>query len=376
MKKQLHSIFLLSTSVFLAACSDEPTLPKTAIVATPALAAGERAGALRTITWLEFGDVVRPEAWVAAADANSDEPEFERVRAYQSLLRQASDEYLETTRIVANRIVQLYQMLQKRGFSERPRELIGRFLGQTDNALCGTEHIYSDICSHYHNLRSGRPDRKRALAELRGDGARARQILLQTRAMLSSNTQASSQAKDLIETKEGAPGMLKARENDRISQGVAPKHRKDNRLHVDATKVAGTLHEDEVRAFVEEAARLSRYALPDEMPRIVRLDTAEVRRVVCRSRNCGAVAFFDDRTRTVYIDNRMDLERHLVARSYVIHEVIHYFHLLDGKLAPDLDCSLRLELEIEAYKIQNRYLLASGSRYQISTRLLSGMCRN
>ncbi len=177
------------------------------------------------------------------------------------------------------------------------------------------------------------------------------------------------------ENRSAAARGEERRQQPSKSQGSTPgKERKVERLHVDASKVTEMLDEADVRAFVDKAVRLSDYTAPQELLRVAKLHPDELRRVVCGGRRCGAVAFFDDRTRTVYVDERLDLERSPVAKSYVIHEVLHYFQLLDGKLTVDMSCQERLELELEAYRIQNEYLSQSGSHHVVSTRLLRRMC--
>ncbi|MFI7716752.1 hypothetical protein ACIAN7_19590, partial [Acinetobacter baumannii] len=77
----------------------------------------------------------------------------------------------------------------------------------------------------------------------------------------------------------------------------------------------------------------------------------------------------------VYVDDRLDLSQNLAARSFVVHEVVHFLHLQAGKLSPDMTCEARLNLEKEAYEVQNAFLAQNGSIERIGTRLLQSMCR-
>jgi len=104
---------------------------------------------------------------------------------------------------------------------------------------------------------------------------------------------------------------------------------------------------------------LSGYPVPDTLPEVHRLPRAELEAMVCRTA-CGVKAFYL-KGKGIYLDQALDLEGDLKARSILLHELVHYAQGHTGKFDTMADCQGWYAKEYEAYAIQNRYLRAQGS---------------
>lgn len=310
------------------------------------------AGDMRRITWLESTDKVKPELWLAALQSGASQPDAELVSRLRKLLVLASTEYLESPRMVANRTAQLVAMLREVGQTEGHEQVLQDLLSLPKTGTTGNARTMSAVVAQYVNLRRSGMDRMAALNALRdGQPAVSLEALGEARvAPAGAPTEAPAP-----QSVEGEP------ERGRVDLG--------------SIQVSTLLKPDEVREFVEMAAKVTPYEASGDVPRIARISGDEISRVLCGGQKCSAVAFFDDRSRTVYVDERLDLEKNLIARSFVVHEVVHFFHLLDGRLTPGMNCRARLVLEQEAYRAQNQYLAEEGSQHRVSTRLLRSLCR-
>jgi hypothetical protein len=104
---------------------------------------------------------------------------------------------------------------------------------------------------------------------------------------------------------------------------------------------------------------LSGYPVPDTLPEVHRLPRTELESMVCRTA-CGVKAFYL-KGKGIYLDQSLDLEGDLKARSILLHELVHYAQGRTGKFDTMAECPGWYAKEYEAYAIQNRYLRSHGS---------------
>jgi hypothetical protein len=104
---------------------------------------------------------------------------------------------------------------------------------------------------------------------------------------------------------------------------------------------------------------LSGYPVPDAPPAIHRLPRAELEAMVCRTA-CGVKGFYL-KGKGVYLDQSLDLEGDVKARSILLHELVHHVQGETGKFDTMPDCHGWYAKEYEAYAIQNKYLRWEGS---------------
>lgn len=116
--------------------------------------------------WLDVNDPTRPELWLASREARADlPPSAPQVEDFRDLLALARRRYVETPRMIANRTVQLEEMLAARGIGETARlALEGLITIREEN---GDRRSFGEAVQHYFNIRQLAPNRDQALRSLR-----------------------------------------------------------------------------------------------------------------------------------------------------------------------------------------------------------------
>ncbi|GLK74838.1 hypothetical protein GCM10008171_00900 [Methylopila jiangsuensis] len=162
-----HSLIKFSSAtVFVVAmfcltgCDDPaPSEPHQDVVA--ALTHEKGAHQLR---WLEIKDKIAPGAWLASREAGREiEPSDPNAVAIRDLIAQADQRYTEGPRMIANRAVQVQEMLSENGVTEQPRSIIA---GLVSIAPVGERAGFGETCQHYVTARIQGMSRDEALAAL------------------------------------------------------------------------------------------------------------------------------------------------------------------------------------------------------------------
>jgi hypothetical protein len=136
------------------------------VTATPAPQKAE-SPALPRIKWLDSNDGITPERWLASRAADADLPETSpEVEAMRDELNRAAEQFRDPPRMIANRAVQLEDMLAGRGIEESAPELIDLLSEAT--AKTGLKQGFGAVCQHYFNLRQQGIGRDAALEQLKG----------------------------------------------------------------------------------------------------------------------------------------------------------------------------------------------------------------
>lgn len=110
---------------------------------------------------------------------------------------------------------------------------------------------------------------------------------------------------------------------------------------------------------------LAGYSPPTVPPEVHRVPQAEIQQQFCHGR-CEIKAVYDP-TLGVYIDEALDVENNVFARSILLHELVHHVQSVSGRF--DLgysECARRNSAEREAYFIQNRYLMEMNDASRVS----------
>jgi hypothetical protein len=153
----------------LGACNEQSgtTPPKTT---SPA----QSTGVLAQKRWLDVRDPTPPERWLASREARVDLPASSpEVDAFRELISLANRRYEETPRMIANRTVQLEQMLAARGIVESTRLILEGFV-----ALQGENDVrrgFGEVVQQYFNIRAAGMSREQALLSLQRTEPRKRQ---------------------------------------------------------------------------------------------------------------------------------------------------------------------------------------------------------
>ncbi len=105
------------------------------------------------------------------------------------------------------------------------------------------------------------------------------------------------------------------------------------------------------------AVTLTGYHDPGTLPNLSAVAHDSLTETVCDSDYCTAVAYYDLDTETIYYDKRMALDSDHGARGFVLHEMVHFLQHKNGIMAQsDNSCESRIELEREAYRVQQFFL--------------------
>jgi len=119
---------------------------------------------------------------------------------------------------------------------------------------------------------------------------------------------------------------------------------------------------------------LSGYPPPTVAPQVHRVPQAEISRQFCNS-PCQIKAVYDP-TLGVFIDETLDVQNNLFARSILLHELVHHAQSVSGRfdLGDSSVCSRRNSAEQEAYFIQNRYLMEMNDGHRVAMKGWAARC--
>ena len=116
--------------------------------------------------WLAPTDGTDPARWLAGREAGhplpADDP---RATGMGAALAAAREGFIEDPRMIANRTVQLGQMLAEAGLGEEYRALLDG-LGGIAAGRGRRKSLYGELCQHYYNARRQGADPATALARL------------------------------------------------------------------------------------------------------------------------------------------------------------------------------------------------------------------
>lgn len=117
-------------------------------------------------SWLESQDTTAPELWLASRAEHTDVSESQpAVIDIRQRLATAHERFGETSRMIANRAVQLEGMLLAEGISESALELLNSLTAVSGGI--GTNGGFGAVCQQYFNLRKSGKSQQAALDALR-----------------------------------------------------------------------------------------------------------------------------------------------------------------------------------------------------------------
>ncbi|NNJ75434.1 MAG: hypothetical protein HKP56_09760 [Anderseniella sp.] len=92
-------------------------------------------------------------------------------------------------------------------------------------------------------------------------------------------------------------------------------------------------------------------------PVIRQLDPADLQRRVC-GKPCRVLAWYGP-DGVIYIDNRVDPQRNIVAKGILLHELVHHVQR-EARGGNSRNCVEWLQRERQAYRIQAQWLFDNG----------------
>lgn len=157
----LAALALAALPLALVAC-DEATDIETNSAATEQ---APKKAELPRIKWLDAKSAASPEQWLASREAKADLGENDpAVVAIRANLEAARAHFGESQRMIANRAVQLEEMLAGVGIDEHAPELIP-LLSRAATEPRSREG-FGSLCQYYFNLRKQGLNREAALEQL------------------------------------------------------------------------------------------------------------------------------------------------------------------------------------------------------------------
>lgn len=110
--------------------------------------------------------------------------------------------------------------------------------------------------------------------------------------------------------------------------------------------------------------RLSKYGVPDEPPPVYRVPHETIEQFACGTK-CAALAVYRS-GEGIYLDESLNPETNIFARSVLLHELVHYVQDLSNELAEARLCERWYRREQEAYALQKRFLMLAGSQIRVA----------
>jgi hypothetical protein len=116
------------------------------------------------------------------------------------------------------------------------------------------------------------------------------------------------------------------------------------------------------------------YPVPEVYPEVHQLTPVELQQRFCKG-PCGVKAFYAPH-QGVFIDGSLDLEHDVHARSILLHELVHHVQAVSGRFDSVRNACMRSNnAEMEAYRIQNLYLVSIHSTHRVAMTGWSARCR-
>ena len=148
---------LLVLALGVAACDGGEPAQEATVVATKSDA--------EVPAWLSPTDGMEPALWLARREPGQPAADVHvRSDHLRHSLARTAEIFIEDPRMIANRTVQLGQMLAEAGAPETYADL----LDGLEEAAAPThrKQLYGELCQHYYNLRQQGLDRAQTLARL------------------------------------------------------------------------------------------------------------------------------------------------------------------------------------------------------------------
>jgi hypothetical protein len=116
------------------------------------------------------------------------------------------------------------------------------------------------------------------------------------------------------------------------------------------------------------------YPVPEVYPQVHQVSRAELQERFCKG-PCGVKAFYTPQE-GVFIDEALDMTHDVHARSILLHELVHHVQAVSGRFDAMTNACVRSNrAEVEAYRVQNRYLVSIHSNHRVAMTGWAARCR-
>ena len=130
------------------------------------------------------------------------------------------------------------------------------------------------------------------------------------------------------------------------------------------------------------AVTLSGYPAPERPPEVIPQPHSFFVEKACNGRECKVMGWYAGGT-AIYIDDRHDPEKDLLASSIVVHEMVHYLQAVargdnlpkNGAAFGSMPtCQQFVRWEYEAYGAQREYILRYGTYLPVGLSMVHAHC--
>jgi len=122
--------------------------------------------------------------------------------------------------------------------------------------------------------------------------------------------------------------------------------------------------EDLLPELLKAIDRLSKYTVPDEAPPVHRVPHKTIEQFTCGT-ECAALAVYRS-GEGIYLDEALEPETNIFARSVLLHELVHFVQDTSNELADARPCERWYRREQEAYALQKVFLMLVGSQIRVA----------
>ena len=155
-----------------------------------------------------------------------------------------------------------------------------------------------------------------------------------------------------------------------VMPGVAQSENQPNGIthdnHIAIAGISGDVqvYRDLVHDLILEAALIADLSVPTQVPPIVFADKETVSHYACAG-TCRALGAYHPKY-GIALDQSLDPVKDDLARSILLHELVHYLQHEDGRYADAGDCDRWVKRERDAYAAQNKFLRKIQSTSRVS----------
>jgi len=120
------------------------------------------------------------------------------------------------------------------------------------------------------------------------------------------------------------------------------------------------------------AAQVGEFQNPGVCPKVHRVSQQVLQAQACAGAACPVQAFYAYAEQHIFLDESLDLDD-IPGRGIFLHELVHYLQDLNGQLQ-DRSCIATLHRELQAFRIQERYLLTEQRWQPVGMNLMGYRC--
>ena len=122
---------------------------------------------------------------------------------------------------------------------------------------------------------------------------------------------------------------------------------------------------------VNQAAMFDNVAI---CPGVRSIPLEDLQKIACDGAACPIQAFYHKEDKIIYLSKELDYEDQL-HRSILLHELVHYVQDVTGQWLPEqTDCRSGMRRELEAFRLQERYLLNNNIHIPVSQQMAYYRC--